>query len=262
MISKPLLRQTIRSNYKLFLIFTLILCLYITLVCGVFTPEALGEMSGLAQNMGGMGEMLDVQGGITNFIGQAFFGMIAFLFPTVYCIFVGNRLVAAQVDKGYLACWLSTPTRRRQITATGALYFILSLVLMFGVTAGVGYLTAEAFQPGALNQEQFAYLTLGSFLLQFAISGICFCSSCIFNESKQSLIFGAGLPLAFFLFKMLTELSEDLDFCRYFTLSSLFDPKEVLSGGEFALSFALLGVIGAVLYAVGIFVFRRKDLPL
>ena len=43
-------------------------------------------------------------------------------------------------------------------------------------------------------------------------SGICFCSSCIFNTSKNSLTFGAGIPLYFFVVSMFIKLSDDLDF--------------------------------------------------
>ena len=73
---------------------------------------------------------------------------------------------------------------------------------------------------------------------------------------------GAGLPLAFFLFQMMSELSEDLEFCRYLSLNTLFSPDDILAGEGVVLPFILLGLIGLVLYAAGIHVFNRKDLPI
>ncbi len=109
-----------------------------------------------------------------------------------------------------------------------------------------------------------AYITLngGLFLLMFATSGVAFMFSCIFNLSKYYMAFGAGIPVAFFLFDMMTQVSENLDIVKYFTLNTLFDTDAIISGGEYMMNFVILGFIGIVLYGIGMYVFRRKDLPL
>lgn len=96
----------------------------------------------------------------------------------------------------------------------------------------------------------------------FAISGICFAASCICNLSKFSLGLGAGIPLGFYLIQMMSQISEDLDGLKYVTLNTLFDPDAVVKGDGFVLPFLILAVVGLILYAVGILVFREKDLPL
>ncbi len=262
MFSKALFKQAVRSNYKIFLLFLAVLCLYLSVVCAVFTPQALADMGGLADSLGAMGNMLGDMNSVTGFIGQMYYGLIAVLFPMIYCIITGNRLIAAKVDSGSMACLLSTPTKRSRITVTYALYFVFSLVVMFGFLAGFGVLMCAAFQPDALDVGTFLLFDLGAFLLAFATSGICYAASCIFNFSRTSFAAGAGLPLAFFLFQMMSELSEDLEFCRYLSLNTLFNPDDILKGEGYLLPFLLLGLIGVVLYGVGIAVFRRKDLPL
>lgn len=81
---------------------------------------------------------------------------------------------------------------------------------------------ANVFQPDALDVDTFLILNFGIFLYPFVISGICFCSSCIFNSSKNSLIFGAGISLCFFV----------------------------------------MAALAGCLYAAGILWFLKKDLPL
>ena len=93
-------------------------------------------------------------------------------------------------------------------------------------------------------------------------SGICFCSSCIFNTSKNSLTFGAGIPLYFFVVSMFIELSDDLDFLKNFTLNTLFDTQKILEGSGYIQDFIIMGVLALMLYAVGIIWFEKKDLPL
>ena len=93
-------------------------------------------------------------------------------------------------------------------------------------------------------------------------SGICFCSSCIFNTSKNSLTFGAGIPLYFFVVSMFIKLSDDLDFLKNFTLNTLFDTQKILEGSGYIQDFIIMGVLALMLYAVGIIWFEKKDLPL
>ena len=134
--------------------------------------------------------------------------------------------------------------------------------MMFGFLAGFGVAMCMVFQPGTLDVGAFLLFDLGAFLLAFATSGICYAASCVFNLSRHSFAVGAGLPLAFFLFQMMSELSEDLEFCRYLSLNTLFSPDDILAGEGVVLPFILLGLIGLVLYAAGIHVFNRKDLPI
>ena len=70
MFSKPLMKQIIKSNLKLFLIFTGVLCLLISLLMIVYTPS--------------LGTLID-------FSGIHFFVMLAPIFSMIYLIIVGTR---------------------------------------------------------------------------------------------------------------------------------------------------------------------------
>lgn len=118
-------------------------------------------------------------------MANSFYALMAIIFPMVYSIMVGNRMIAEKIDKGSMAGFLSTPTTRLQLTLTSAVYFILSLVVMWGVASVVGIAAANISQPDALDTDTFLLMNLGAFLYHLAISSICFCSSCIFNSSKE-----------------------------------------------------------------------------
>lgn len=112
------------------------------------------------------------------------------------------------------------------------------------------------------NVKDYIMLNVGLFLLMFATSGVSFMFSCIFNLSKNYMAFGAGIPVAFFLFDMMTQVSADLEFVKYFTINTLFDTEAIISGGDYMIQFIALGAIGIVLYGIGMYIFKRKDLPL
>ncbi len=108
----------------------------------------------------------------------------------------------------------------------------------------------------------FLMMNLGMLLLMFAVSGISFMASCVFNLSKYSLALGAGLPFAFLILNLMSTVNETLEPLKYFSLMTLFDTQQVLKAGAYWSEFVILGVIGLALYAFAIRVFKRKDLPL
>ena len=128
-----------------------------------------------------------------------------------------------------------------------------------------GQLAAKELQSDEgvdFNVKDFLMLNLGCFLLMFAISGISFMFSCIFNLSKNSLALGAGIPIAFFVFQIMGQISDSLSGFKYLTLNTLYNPSAITSGGSFAVQFIVLSGIGVVLYTIGVRVFKKKDLPL
>jgi ABC-2 type transport system permease protein len=241
MISKPLLKQIIKSYYKLFLIFTGVQSLLIAILMIVYSTS--------------LGTLID-------FAGSHFFLMLAPVFTMIYLIIVGTGMIAGQVDKGSMGYILSNPITRTQVTFTNALFLVGSLVLMYGVIAGIGIGAGAIAQPGALDNGAILRLSLGEVALQCAISGIVFCASCIFNRSSRALIFGAGLPIIFYAANLLAAISKDLVFFKYFSLLTMFDAKSIISGQGYALNFIILAGIAVVLYIAGMKYFKEKDLPI
>jgi ABC-2 type transport system permease protein len=110
--------------------------------------------------------------------------------------------------------------------------------------------------------SNFIMLNVGVLLFLFAISGISFLASCSANLSKYSLTFGAGIPIAFFLFKTVAQTSDSLEVFKYFTLNTLYDASAIAVGTVDILPLVVLFVVGIVLYFLSVQVFKRKDLPL
>lgn len=260
MINTAYFKQTIKSNFILFLAFTAILCAFLTVICNIFTPTS---MEGIETAVNGTFASNIITGTtFVEFLSNSFYAIMAILFPMLYSIIVGNNLIANKVDDGSMANYLSTPVSRGTIVITSALYLILSLVLMWVIASIVGITVAEIVQPDSLDIDTFLMLNVGAFLYHFAISSICFAASCIFNSSKTSLIIGGGIPLCFFIINLLVKVSEDLEFLKYFTLTTLFNTSNIIAGSDYMGDFILLAAIGIVLYVIGIEVFKRKSLPL
>ena len=207
-------------------------------------------------------------------VGSIFFKMAGLLLPIIYMIMTSNALIAGQVDSGSMAYVLSTSTKRRSVTFTQSAYLIGSLFVMFLCTAitSIVCLSIVDVETG-LNWQKLLLLNLGAFLVMFAMSGICFLTSCWFDRSKHAMGLGGGLSMFFLVATMLGLFGSSilpsiirmdaLNYFNYVSIITLFDPISILDGTtSFIWKFCILAAIGCVCYVIGSIRFSKKDLPL
>ncbi|MCH7322673.1 ABC transporter permease [Solibacillus sp. MA9] len=261
MINGTIFKQTLRNNVKLWLIFTLVLILLQVIMVAVFDDSTLTDISHLVEGTPLAG-MLG-QTTLLSMLASTFYSIHGVIFPIIFIIMTANSLIATQVDRGSMAYLLSTPTKRSTIIVTQAFYLIVSLVVMFFIETVAGFIAIQVFQSETdIVIADFIMLNVGLFLLMFAISSISFFFSSYCNLTKNSLAFGAGIPIAFFLFQLISSVDDSLDVLSYFTINALFDTTAILEGENYWWKLGLLLGIGIVLYIASLEVFKRKDLPL
>ncbi len=266
MISKPLLKATIKQNYIVFIIILAVLMLYLPIIITMYDPQSQDALNDMMKML--PKEMIAAMGfseaGTTllSFIGSYFYGFLILMLPMIYTIIICNRSIASHVDKGSMAYLLSTPNTRVKIALTQALYLITTITLLIGIVTGVGIVICQVLFPGMLDVKAFILLNIGALLLYYAETGIGFFASSFFNETKNSLALGAGLPIAFLVLQMISNVGEQTEFLQYFTLFTLFDPSVIITGEGFAASFLVLAGIAVLMYTAAILVFRKRDLPL
>lgn len=249
MFNTKILKQSVRNNWKMWLILTGVMSFFLSM------------MAFVSKSTGGPGGGGRPQVNINQLYSNMFFSSMGIMLVIIYLIVVGNKLVASEVDKGTLSYTLNTPITRKEIIFSKFAFYVFSIFNMITVVALIGIVTASFVAPGELKIGTFLLVCLGLFFFAFATSGICFAASCWFNKSGNSLMVGAGLPVLFYLFSILSGMS-GLEFFKYFSLNTLFDADAIVAGTGYIIQFVVLLVIGAALYAVGIYKFLKKDLPL
>ena len=315
-ISKPLFKQSLKSNYLLWLILTLGsagIFILINLVVGTKTlftnidmnavqdyvkDENLNwlQILGLLEQMGFSLSRIQTMSQIdlNSVMNDLVYKIAGVLLPMIYVMITCNKLVASQVSDGSMAYILSTPTNRKTVVRTQYLFMIASLLAMYIVitlgafaSGAVGYFVTK---PTNINFGTFALRTLlyclGSFMAMFALSGVCFGTSCWFNKSTNSIAIGGGACVVAFLCCILGLFGnkvfvsvgvgvEAMNFFNYLTIYTLIDTESMSNfakyvtgayGGMMSLSWlweiGVLLVIGLAFAFVGGVKFTKKDLPL
>lgn len=266
-MNKTLFKATLRSNWLVGLFIILLLIMYTSIAITMFDPNSADVMEnmlklmpeGLAKAFGFDSFGTELTGYLSNYL----YGFIYIMFPVIYAVIVANKLIAKHVDRGSMVYLLNTPNSRVKIATTQAIYLVSSIAVIFIINVAIALIISESMFKGSLNISKYLALNWITYLVILVVSSISFFFSCLFNETKHSLAFGAGIPLMFLVIKMLSELNADLEWFRYLTIYSFIDINEILSsGGYIVFSSLVLMALGAVFYVSGILIFNRKSLSI
>lgn len=266
-MNKTLFLKNIKFNWGIFAFVAGMLLIYVITSVTMFDPNS-------AETMRLMLEMLpegmmkafgfDSLGtDLTSYLGGYLYGFIFLVFPLIYTVILSNKLVAKHVESGSMAYLLNTPNSRVRIILTQAIYLIASTLVLMVVEVIVLIFMAQAMFPGYLDIGNFLALNLVTFLVLVVVGGISFLFSCIFNDTRNAIAFGAGVPIIFFVLKMVSEISEKVAFLRYFTIYSLVVPDKIMTDGSYTtiVSVILVGA-AAILYGGAIYIFHKRSLAI
>jgi len=266
MYSPTLFIATTRKNWSLLLIFFGVLSFYMAVMLAMYNPQDMQAITSMLDlfpedlmHMMGFSQLIT---DLTQYLASWLYGLLMLGFPMVYCIILGNRLVAKPVDSGSFAYLLSTPNSRSKIIFTLGLYALLSVGVLFVGLSGMGVLLAWLLLPHELDIAAFLNLNLTTMLVNMLVMMIAFFFSCLFNDSRRSSMFGAGLPILFLLMNMLGGASDQAAILQKASIYGFYDPLTIVSqGGSVAVDLLYLTLI-LILFGLSVLVFRRKRLPL
>ena len=252
MINFALLKQTIKSNWIIWLAMTAIMT-----VLGV--QFASMEMT-------------------RPLLFTIFYGMMTTILPGIYVLITSNKLLASQVDSGSMAYILSTPIKRSTVVITQVFYMIVSLFLIFAITT-IAHVIVNNIDPlnlstlayvqysGELTTQMIIQINLSAFMVAIALAGVCFLFSGSFNRSKYCLglsgVFVGESVLVNMLAMFGTLGIQALEDMKYLTICSLYDYTSILiSNSDWILKMGIAGVVGVIGFILGSIIYTKKDLPL
>ncbi len=228
MINMALYKRELKGSVKLLLIMGAIITMYVSIIISMYDPEMMKMLDSFAEAMPELMAAVGMRANAANLLGfmaSYLYGFILLLFPMLFCILRGNSLVARYVEKGSMVSLVAVPIKRRAIVLTQMTVLISGILLLIRtvlelICAGSGF-------PGELDTIELLVLNGGLLCLQLFIGGICFVSSCIFSDTKYSVLFGAGIPIFMYVLQMLANVGGNAEKAKYFTFFTLLDYRKL-----------------------------------
>jgi ABC-2 type transport system permease protein len=267
-MNATLYKREMKSSWKLLLIFTAILTMYIVLMIVMYTPAMLEMFRQFSQtmpqlmssfNMNFDAESLTLLG----YLSSGLYGFILIVFPMIFSIIRGNGLVARYVDRGSMASLLAAPVKRRTVALTQMTVLLTGVVWLVVYATVIELVTISLHAPDQADTATLLKLNAGLLSLHLFIGGICFLASCIFDETRHSLALGAGLPGLMFILQLLAQAGDKTEGFKYATFFTLFNPDAIAAGESGAMGGTFILLAGAaLLYSAAVAVFTKRDLSI
>ena len=266
-MNKKLLIYDIKATWGILAFIIVMLLIYVSTSVAMYDPASIENLEDmfklLPQGMLKAFGFDNLGTDMTGYLGHYFYGFIMIVFPIIYIVMAANKLIAKHVDSGSMAYLLTTPNTRIRIAVTQAVYLLASLAFIFVIDVGILIIMSESMFRGLLDLGSFLALNLVTYLMLAVVSGIGFFFSCLFNDTRYSLALGGGLPMVFLVAKMVSEISVNLEWIRYFSLYSVLNVDKILSNNSYVVvSSLILATAVLVLYAAAIRLFDRKSLAI
>lgn len=261
-----LFRYEMKKSFKILLIFCAVLTMYTGMIVWMFDPALGDSLNAMMESMPEVFALVGMDSpGTTllDFINNYLFSFLYKVFPIVFFAFLVNRVLIRYLDKGTMAYLLSTSNSRLRIAFTQAMVIITLLLLLFAYVTVLTLAICALQFPGELDTRGFLMEILGIFGLMLFLSGICYLSGCVFEDSGKALGAGVGLNVLFVLVEMVSQVNDKVDWLRFCTPMTLFDTAKIAAMEREGLCMVLiLYLFGLSFYAIGMLIFNRKDLSL
>ncbi|MDO4521574.1 MAG: hypothetical protein Q4B57_00340 [Eubacteriales bacterium] len=145
--------------------------------------------------------------------------------PAGMMMLLAYRVMMAREDDGTMELLLSTQMSPQRIFRTKLVFVLINAMLLLTVSTLFGCLTGVYRLTGVWKRSTYVLLNLGSFSLQVAVGGYCFCISCIAKRTYRYIRAAVVVPCVFYGIYLIYYLFPGLFIVQYLTPFSLFQQE-------------------------------------
>lgn len=257
-------RAEIRMNMRSYITWTAIMLAVVFIYLGSYAwieELSIEELMAGYPDMftTGLGISPDAFGNVNRYWGSML-GFLGVLISSIYAMMLAGSLISRDPDLGTVEFLYTRPVKRSQIMLSKATVFFLfitalwMIVYIASITVGMLYAAPEEFDLAIQGS-----LHLAGYLASLGAGGIAFAAAPFFDRVQSTTSLAIGLGLGFFMFNMVSNLTDSLGFLRYLSIHHYADMSGTAAGEPFTGGLiTLLGIFVAGTL-IGIHFLNRKE---
>ncbi len=262
-----MIKKELKSNFKGFLLWTLILLGIFLVVYLIYpyivTDEAMKNLDDMVRTF--PPELLKAFNMDLTSINTAFGWlksegyMFILLITGFYSSYLGyNILLREEYEKTSEYLGFVPITRNRILTNK----IIVSLIYIFGMLLIFCIFNIIALSiSGDFDMKELILLSVTPVLASLPLFSINLFISTLINRPKKNVGISLGLVLLFYFLNMLSGLSENVEFLKYFSIYTLCDTRNIISKAEMNPILIIISVSITVLFIFGSYYkYNKKEL--
>ena len=258
-------KRELKANLRSLLIWGGVVVLFIILGVSKFSayynnPDMLSFLNSLPE---AMLKILNTQAfNLTTVTG--FFGIMFTYFALLLSIAAamwGSDIIAKEQRDKTVEFSLTLPVTRSRVVFSKTFAALVNCVGLLLITWGVSIGSAQPYQPDAEFYRFLALSMLALFIMQLVFLSIGVLLGCVMKRYKMASSASLFLLLGIYFLSVIITLNRSLDFLKFLSPFTYFDPAVLLHDSSINLGFVGLSiVIVAVSLIAARMVYEKRDL--
>ena len=153
--------------------------------------------------------------------------MFVLLIIGIYSSLLGSSIVLKEESDKTVEYLSSLPIKRSKIMTNKIIVSIVYIIAMILILGAFNYIALLI--SGDFNHKQYILLSLTPIFIALPLFSLNLFISTFMHKTKKKLGFSLGLVFLFYLFNVLSELSNKVEFLKYFSIYTLADTRNVIS---------------------------------
>ncbi len=258
-----LMKHEMKLGRTALIIWTLAIGLMLA-VCVLIYPEMKSEMDSMTAMFSSMGAFTAAFGMDRINFGEftGFYsvecGNIIGLGGAFFAALLGISALAKE-EKDHTAEFLLTHPLKRRDVVTGKLCSILAQILLLNLMVFLLVVASVLAIGEKIDWTPLFLLHLSNAILQLETALICFGISAFLK--RGSLGIGMGVAMIFYFLNLVANITDSLEFLKYFTPFSYTEGADILADGHLNAPFLTIGIICTLIGGIAAYVkYCRKDI--
>lgn len=185
--------------------------------------------------------------------------MFVLLIVGFYSSFIGGSIILKEENDKTIEYLGSLPIKRSRIMTnkiTVGISYIILLVVLMGIFNYIGLTLSGDFE-----RKQYILLSITPILIGLPLFAINLFISTFMQKTKKTIGISLGIVFISYLFNILSELSSNVKFIKYFSIYTLADTRNVISDIRINPTCVIISVLITVIFIIVSYIrYNKKEL--
>ncbi|QED49286.1 ABC transporter permease subunit [Cytobacillus dafuensis] len=187
--------------------------------------------------------------------------MMTTLLGSIYSALLASNILAKEENEKTIEFLLSKPVSRGRIVLEKLLAVVVNIVILnivSTISSLIGFqFTKDADVPG----KTFALLIIATLLLHLTFAAISFMLSSIMRKTRNTLSASLAIVIVTYFLNVMSGLSEDLDFLKYFSPFKYVDAANIINENMLEpIYITIMAAIILISISAAFIIYKKKDI--
>ena len=185
--------------------------------------------------------------------------MFVLIIVGIYSSTLGFNILLKEENDKTIEYLSFLPIKRSKILTNkliASLIYIISMILILGI---FNYFCLSI--SGDFNQKEYLLLSLTPILIALPLFAISLFISTFMHSLKKTLGLSLGIVFIFYVINIISELSDKIEFLKYFSIYTLADIRNVISKVEINPITIIISLFITIIFIIGSYIsYNKKEL--